>query len=76
MTKIHYDIDYDILYIESDNPGVAEYEPITDDVYVRVTSDGKKIGALIFDYSQKDKAWLNEVLPTELFERVKRYSQE
>ena len=76
MTKIHYDIDYDILYIESDNPGVAEYEPITDDVYVRVTPDGKKIGALIFDYSQKDKAWLNEVLPTELFERVKRYSQE
>ena len=76
MTKIHYDFDYDILYVESDNPGVAEYEPITDDVYVRVTPDGKKIGALIFDYSQKDKAWLNEVLPTELFERVKRYSQE
>lgn len=72
MTKIHYDIDYDILYMESDNPGVAEYEPITDDVYVRVTLDGKKIGALIFDYSQKNKEWLNEVLPAELFERLKR----
>jgi uncharacterized protein YuzE len=71
MTKIHYDFDYDILYIESDKPEPVEYEPISDDVCVGITSDGRTVCALVFDYSQKNKEWLGAVLPDELSEKLK-----
>lgn len=66
-------MEYDILYIESDDdPEVAEYEPAGEDTYLRVTPAGKTVGALIFDYSTKNEEWLNEVLPNELFEHLKK----
>lgn len=69
--KVYYDKDFDVLYIEPPFPEVAQYDMISDDVYLRKSIVGERIiGALIFDYSTKELKMLEELLPTELSERL------
>lgn len=69
QVKVEYDEEYDILYMVIDKPTFAEAESLVEDVYIRRDVHSDRIaGAIIENYSNKQKMCLSEVLPLKLGE--------
>lgn len=67
QVKVEYDKEFDILYLLVDKPANAEAESIIEDVYIRRDVRSERIaGAIIENYSTKDKIILSKILPLKL----------
>lgn len=67
QVETEYDKEFDILYILVGKPTFAEAESIIEDVYIRRDMRSEKIaGAIIENYSTKNKTILSEILPLKL----------
>lgn len=67
QVETEYDKEFDILYILVGKPTFAEAESIIEDVYIRRDMHSEKIaGAIIENYSTKNRTILSEILPLKL----------
>jgi uncharacterized protein YuzE len=64
QVSVEYDSKYDILYLIVNDPVIAEAVKVAKDVYVRRDKLTERVaGAIIEDYSTKNKECLSEILP-------------
>lgn len=64
QVSVEYDSKYDILYIFVDEPTASDTEKIAKGVYIRRDMFSERIsGAVIEEYSTKNRECLNEILP-------------
>ena len=69
--KAEYDYKFDILYMTVGDPAPSEAEDIASNVYVQYDVFTNRLtGAIIMEYSKRDKKWLEKILPNVLGEHL------
>jgi hypothetical protein len=65
--EAEYDSKFDILYMTVGDPTPSEAEDIANNVYVRYDVFTNRLaGAIIMEYSKRNKEWLAKILPKKL----------